>query len=156
MSIELVTFLAGLALIAIAVVGGGVEVKEVKIPPLPLVPRIISGIVGCGLLAIFFFQPQLLRLSPPQPPSVPGSKASEEPRFLGSAIKNRLVTVREVKIILRKQGMYSGAMDDDPNDAYFQAVATFQISRNLQSDGYVGPDTYAKLREAWPEYFANR
>jgi len=36
MSILTLTFLVGLALIVVAIVGGGIEIKEVKIPTLPI------------------------------------------------------------------------------------------------------------------------
>ena len=38
-SIPAIAFCAGLALIIVALLGGGIEVKEVKVPPLPLFPR---------------------------------------------------------------------------------------------------------------------
>lgn len=48
------TFVAGLALIVVAVLGGGLEIKEVRIPVLPTVPRALSFTVGCVLLAYAF------------------------------------------------------------------------------------------------------
>src|SRR5882762_681589 len=123
MSILTLTFLVGLALIVVAIVGGGIEIKEIKIPTLPIVPRTLSFIVGCTLLAVCVLSPQILQQlsnqqSSPEP-KVAAEKAaitSNEP-FLGAAIKNRLVTVRDVKLVLRHDGKYTGPIDDQPNDS---------------------------------------
>src|SRR5580700_8006962 len=56
-TIASLTFLAGLALIIIGIFGGGIEVKEVKIPTLPTVPRITSIVVGCLLVGLYFWNP---------------------------------------------------------------------------------------------------
>ena|SRR5258708_7040160 len=161
MSILTLTFLVGLALIVVAIVGGGIEIKEVKIPTLPVVPRTLSFIVGCTLLAVCVLSPQILQQlsnqqSPPEPKAAEKAVITSNEPFLGAAIKNRLITVRDVKVVLRCDGKYTGPIDDQPNDSYLQAVAAFQLSRKITADGYVGPETYAKLRESWPEYFADR
>jgi hypothetical protein len=63
MSISSITFCAGLALIIIAIIGGGIEVKEIKIPSLGLIPRILSFAGGIALLALGVLDPQALRNS---------------------------------------------------------------------------------------------
>lgn len=60
MSILNITFLVGLALLVVAILGGGIEVKEIKIPTLPIVPRTLSFILGCVLLAVCVLSPQIL------------------------------------------------------------------------------------------------
>jgi hypothetical protein len=60
-SIIYLTFVAGLALIVVAVLGGGLEIKEVKIPVLPTVPRALSFTVGCILLALCLLDPDLFK-----------------------------------------------------------------------------------------------
>src|SRR5262245_3531331 len=163
MSVLTVTFLVGLALVVVSIVGGGIEIKEVKIPTLPIIPRTLSFVVGCALLAVCVLSPQILQQLSGQQSSAEAKVAAaapgvpnKEPPFLGAAIKNHLVTVRDVKVVLRHDGKYVGPIDEQPNDSYFQAVAAFQLSRNITADGYVAPDTYAKLSESWPEYFADR
>jgi hypothetical protein len=54
MSVPFITFLVGLSLIVVAILGGGVEVKEVKIPPLGILPRLLSFLLGSALLAVWF------------------------------------------------------------------------------------------------------
>lgn len=61
-SIISLTFLVGLALIVIAVLGGGLEIKEVKIPTLPAVPRAVTFAVGCILIALCFFDSDRFKL----------------------------------------------------------------------------------------------
>lgn len=159
MTISSVTFFVGLALVVLAIFGGGIEIKEVKIPTLPIVPRTMSFFAGCALIILCIWYPQVFPLS--SGTSIADKRESaadkaKEPPFLGAAIKNHLISVRDVKVILRRLGKYAGAIDDEANAAYFQAVAEFQASQGVEPDGYVGPVTYSKLRTAWPEYFASK
>jgi hypothetical protein len=60
-----ILLLAGIGFLLIAVVGGGFEIKEIKIPIVPRWARILSGLLGmifCGLSVADFPQP------PPPPP----------------------------------------------------------------------------------------
>jgi hypothetical protein len=50
MSLQTLAFLLGCGLIVIAIVGGGIEAKEVKVPKLSAIPRILSAIFGIGLV----------------------------------------------------------------------------------------------------------
>ena len=54
-SIVSITFLVGLALIVIGLLGGGIEVKEIKIPALGIFPRVVSFGTGIAILALCFF-----------------------------------------------------------------------------------------------------
>lgn len=152
-SIASITLLVGLALIVVALLGGGVEAKEIKIPQLPLIPRAASFGVGCLLVSLVLVDPALF--APLQPPETNLSANSNilpvtKPPELGAAIKTHLITVIEVKMVLRSLGMYDGEIDNNPDNAYFKAVANFQRSRNIAQDGLVGGETYPKLREAAP------
>jgi hypothetical protein len=60
MSIPVIAFSAGLLLIVISVFGGGIEVKEVKIPNLGMVPRILTFLLGSSLLAVCVLKQDLL------------------------------------------------------------------------------------------------
>jgi hypothetical protein len=51
MSLQTLAFLLGCGLIVIAIVGGGIEAKEVKVPKLSPIPRILSAFFGIGLVA---------------------------------------------------------------------------------------------------------
>lgn len=55
MSLETLSFILGGILIASAVFGGGLEVKELKLPKIGTIGRIMAAIVGVGfiLLAIY-------------------------------------------------------------------------------------------------------
>jgi hypothetical protein len=150
-SIVSMTFLAGLVLIVLAVIGGGIEFKEVKIGNLTFVHRILSFIVGCCLIALCFFTSQKLQELDSKGSNISTTKSEIA---LGASIRNHLITVADVKKTLRHLGQYSGPIDDDPTTYYFQAVGDFQRSHNIAADGLVGPETYAKLTEAWPEYFS--
>ncbi len=52
MSIEVISFLAGLLLLFIALIGGGFKAKEIEIPKVSTGIRIMSAIVGIVLLVI--------------------------------------------------------------------------------------------------------
>jgi|GEM_PF-3821265 len=51
MSLEAITFILGCGLIIIAIVGGGIEAKEVKVPKLSPLPRLLSAVFGIILMA---------------------------------------------------------------------------------------------------------
>lgn len=58
-SIGSITFLVGLALVVIAILGGGIEVKEIKIPALGPFPRVLSFLTGVAILALCIFWPTI-------------------------------------------------------------------------------------------------
>lgn len=141
-----ITLIAGLALIVVGLVGGGIQIKELTIPPLPIVPRLASILIGCILTALVIYLNPSLFL-----PSQPDKRDD-----LGTAITNHLTDVHDVKKGLKQLGMYFGSIDNEPGPAYFQAVATFQQSRNIGVDGLVDGETYGKLRQALPEVFGQQ
>jgi hypothetical protein len=161
LTIESITLLAGFGLIIVGLVGGGLEVKEVKIPSLSLLPRAASFLIGCALIGLVFLQPGLFSShdasSAEQPlSSAQNNQLSSNKRELGADIPN-LLQVSDVKKILKRLGYYDGkTLDNDPDDAYFQAVANFQRDKEIKQDGLVGPETYAKLREAAPWWFGDK
>ncbi|QOZ66565.1 peptidoglycan-binding domain-containing protein [Bradyrhizobium arachidis] len=166
LSPQTLTFLLGLALIVIGIFGGGIEVKEIKIPTLPTLSRALSLAVGIVLVVLCSAFPGIFPKAAVATPSnqtaaptqtlaaLPSPVPTDKPKvWLGAAIHNQIITVHEVKLVLRHVGKYSGPPNDEVNDAYFRAVVEFQLSQNVEADGYVGPITYGKLREAWPEFF---
>ena len=172
-----VTFFVGVFLVVAAIFGGGFQIKEVKIPKLSIVPRVMSIVVGLALIALVIWFPHSLPSSDVSPgagknipagsaesPKIPpeaskllvNTEPTKCPSFRGRAIENGSITVRDVKRILGHVGNYKGGIDDDCGPSYSQAVMDFQFSQKIAPDGLVGPDTYAKLREAWPEFFASK
>ena len=59
-SIASITFLVGLALIVIALLGGGLEVKEIKLPVLGIFPRLLSFVMGTVLVSLALFGRDIL------------------------------------------------------------------------------------------------
>jgi hypothetical protein len=60
-SIVSIIIFVGLALIVIALLGGGIEVREIKIPALQIVPRVLSFFTGCALLALCLLRPDIFQ-----------------------------------------------------------------------------------------------
>jgi hypothetical protein len=60
MSVPVIAFSTGLFLIIVAVLGGGVQVREITIPNLGFVPRMLTFVLGAVLVGICFFDPDLL------------------------------------------------------------------------------------------------
>jgi hypothetical protein len=60
MSVPVIAFSTGLFLIIVAVLGGGVQVREITIPNLGFVPRILTFFLGAVLVGICFFDPDIL------------------------------------------------------------------------------------------------
>jgi peptidoglycan hydrolase-like protein with peptidoglycan-binding domain len=156
-SIASITLVAGLALVVVGLLGGGIEVKEIKVPMLPMIPRAASFVFGCVLVGLVLFDPSLF--TTPQPPNpAPPPNTSPAPtnrRELGSAIPN-LLEVRDVKRILQQLGYYTGPINNEPDDAYFQAVVNFQHAKNIKQDGLVGAETYGIFRDALPGFFGDK
>jgi Putative peptidoglycan binding domain len=75
------------------------------------------------------------------------------PSLPDAGLRAHLITIKEVKTILVHLGGYTGIIDDVADERFRKAVAAFQSSQKIETDGLIGPATYAKLREAWPEYF---
>jgi hypothetical protein len=61
-TLQTLTFGLGCVLLVLAIVGGGLEVKEVKIPVLPVLPRALSGMFGALLIALVLLRDSQLLL----------------------------------------------------------------------------------------------
>src|SRR5215470_7809626 len=72
MGANAITLIVGLALIVVGLLGGGIEVKEIKIPQLPMISRAASFLFGCILISLVLFYPQLF--SPSEQKSTPGNR----------------------------------------------------------------------------------
>jgi hypothetical protein len=126
-----VAFLAGLAMVIVAVVGGGVEIKDLKIPTLPLASRVASFALGCVLIILALTPGVTDRVNPSlgiaptavapatAPPSTPQAtglgnpqeRTEKKPKQLGAAITNGVITVRDVKMVPNHEGYYKGSID---------------------------------------------
>src|SRR5882762_2693685 len=60
-SIGTITFFVGLALMILAILGGGLEIKEVKIPSMGRLARAASFGIGIGLLGLSLMEPEYLQ-----------------------------------------------------------------------------------------------
>lgn len=130
-----IMLIAGLALISVGILGGGIEIKEVKIPQLSIFPRSASFIIGCLLTVwVLMFQEQ-----------------ADKRDDLGSAIADRSIDVQGVKSSLKQLGLYSGPIDGKPEPAYFAAIGSFQQSRHIEPSGLVDHGTLQKLRRGLAE-----
>jgi Bacterial tandem repeat domain 1 len=78
MAIDTISFLLGGLLVAVSVLGGGIEVKELKIPAVGQTSRLLSffaGLLFVGL-AVYLRSPSILPLSPTEDPGA--SQGKEE------------------------------------------------------------------------------
>lgn len=55
-----IAFAFSLILIMISIVGGGIEFKEIKIPNLGIVPRVLTFLLGCAVLAVCLLRPEII------------------------------------------------------------------------------------------------
>jgi hypothetical protein len=74
MTIELLAFIFGIVLLFIAIVGGGFELRELKVPRVGTVARIVSAVAGVIFLALGFSGS-----TPPEPPDPQPPQAQETP-----------------------------------------------------------------------------
>jgi Putative peptidoglycan binding domain len=108
--------------------------------------RNLKFIVNAGLISGFNSE-KILALA---------DKPEQLPTFVGAAISDGSLTIRDVKTILTHLNMYRGPINSDIDQEFMSAIRAFQQSRGLVADGNIGQVTYAKLREAWPEYFSSK
>jgi len=81
MKLNLIAFLFGAILLAVAILGGGFELKELKVPKVSWFPRLISAFVGrfCVVVGIGLETPPVDPPSPTtSPPTQQSPKASTE------------------------------------------------------------------------------
>lgn len=109
-SIIYITFMVGLALIVVAVIGGGLEIKEFKIPPLPLIPRALSFLLGSILIAVCLFDSSILTNIGPAPP--PSPKPPTQSILLAYAQDQKEVATELDSYLSRKGYVIRPIMDD--------------------------------------------
>ncbi len=97
MTPSFVAFLGGLLLIVVAIFGGGLEVREFKIANLSPLSRILSFILGCALLAIFFVHPEWLGAPSPIPPQEAATHQADVAKLTKSQDELKLVQEREAQ-----------------------------------------------------------
>lgn len=125
-TIPTLVFFGGIVLLVVAIFGGGIEIKEIKIPTLPTVPRVLGGVLGCALVGMSFF-PSLLPggvSSTPLPPGGPNSPPSHpgptdaRPVISFQAIpihyaENQRTFALDLRNYLQSQGLSVNATEDD-------------------------------------------
>jgi PAN domain len=60
MTLQTMSFIFGALLLAVAILGGGFEIKELKVSNVTISVRIISGVVGLIFIGLGFWQPTAL------------------------------------------------------------------------------------------------
>ena len=149
LTIPFIAFAAGLALIALGLLGGGIEVKEIRIPQLPIVPRAACILFGCILLGSVLFDRKLFdqlqeataTTTAPAPAPAPASAPKHE---LGAAINRHLIEVHDV--ILQRVGNKDEVADVLRIGRHLNACRIFY--RAHRSDAmHRGADSTETLRE---------
>jgi len=79
MTPQSMSFIFGAILLAVAILGGGFEVKEIKVSNVTVGVRIIAGIVGLFFIVLGFW-PQPIALT--ESGSAPGGAGMEPPRVV--------------------------------------------------------------------------
>lgn len=77
MKLSLVAFLFGVILLATAILGGGFELKELKMPKVGWVARLISAFVGTFFIVVGIGMEPAPDLTPTSTPSTPSRNAVE-------------------------------------------------------------------------------
>jgi hypothetical protein len=136
------------AKILVALLGGGIEVKEVKVHFATVSESDDLHIFGCVLVAAVLFDTSLFTqydakgsaVSPASTTqadkttpeaSSPTKPTSEKPPVLGYAITNHFIEVRDVKKVLLHAKAFAGPINNEPTPEYFQAVIDFQNSKHI-------------------------
>jgi hypothetical protein len=75
MTLQSMSFIFGAILLAVAILGGGFEIKEIKVSNVSIGVRALAGIVGLFFIALGFWQ-QPIAL----PSDAPGTSGTDAPR----------------------------------------------------------------------------
>jgi hypothetical protein len=75
-----IVLLVGCFLLVIGVIGGGFEIKEIRIPPLEKWTRLIAGILGLSLSAFSFAPPNVFAVIFPRGASAQEQQAPDKPK----------------------------------------------------------------------------
>ena len=67
MTLQSMSFIFGAILLAVAILGGGFEVKEIKVSNVSMSGRVVAGIVGLFFIGLGFWQPSALTKSKSHP-----------------------------------------------------------------------------------------
>jgi hypothetical protein len=124
MSVPVIAFSTGLFLIIVAALGGGVQVKEITIPNLGVVPRIFTFILGAGLVAICFFDPDLLNQL----------QRSDDVKHVDAGLAPLRPSFEEPTYIFANNSEI-GATFEFPNNKLSLDTTQRQLSRLLLRDG---------------------
>jgi len=106
MTIDTVFAIAGIAALFIGIFGGGVRIKEIKIPPMQLWARVLISITGIVLMfiSIFLSKPELIQ------PALAGeetSQATEIPATPTSVIQAETTYNSEAVAVITSPENYS-------------------------------------------------
>jgi len=77
MTLQTMSFIFGAILLAVAILGGGFEVKEIKVSKVTMAGRVGAGIVGLFFIGLGFFWPEGKPLDGKPPPPVVGMSERE-------------------------------------------------------------------------------
>ena len=110
-----------------------------------------SSVLALGIFSAFSASQLVVGVS-----AQPGSISAQRPTIVGAVPKvtkspvlrlgSRGDAVKELQTLLKKAGVYSGAVDGVFGQTTRTAVINFQQSKKLTSDGIVGAKTWAALR----------
>lgn len=141
-TLPLIFAVAGVGLVIVAIVDGGLVIKELTIPSLSKGGRIISGIVGLGFLGLAIYIQQLQPLPAPNGPTATftyPSASSEIP--LKTELKGTVTPATP------NRGSYWIVMRDSDGDHYTQARIAASQSGTWTHSIALGPAW--KGRPAW-------
>jgi hypothetical protein len=137
MKIELLSYIFGIVLVFVAIVGGGFELRELKVPKVGRAARIVSGVTGVLflLLGIGFSAGLTDPGNPPAPVAVAGDQATPSPidfvvqdglgdlqiteqitvqidgRMVGTLTVDAVHTTSSLTVTVPKAGRYSYILD---------------------------------------------
>ena len=75
MKIEIMSFILGAILLAVGLLGGGIQIKEIKIPQVSRFSRILSGCSGIVFILLGLY---IAEIFPEKQPTIPGAEFNAE------------------------------------------------------------------------------
>ena len=137
-TIPIVLVIAGVLLVTVAIVGGGLEIKDLKVPPLPPMGRALSAVAGVAFTGLGLFWPSGDQTDGPDRSRKGGQVAIATPHD-GAAVPRKTAVAGRVSPPVPTTGSYWIVLQDEDGDSYPQRRISVQQGGRWEESITFGP-----------------
>ena len=144
MTLQTMSFIFGALLLAVAILGGGLEVKEIKVSNVTKTGRIFAGLVGIVFVVLGFWQPI-------SPTTADSSVKSQAPPIVPSAAPAAAATTATMSERENDKDRYGGDyLSFDVKTAHIEdCESACKADPKCAAWTYVKPGVHRQLAVCW-------